>query len=593
MNDIGNKVLKGGEFVIKETLWKDNFIPEDISDEQKLIRESVKNFVETEIKLHGGKLDQQERLLLEAANLGLLSSHVSSEYGGSELDTYTNTVILEEFGKGDASFNTSLAAHTGIGMLPIYYFASEEIKKKYLPGLCNGTLKASYCLTEPGSGSDALSAKTTATLNSAGTHYIISGQKMWISNAGFADVLIVFGQIDGDKFTGFLVERNSPGISMGEEEHKLGIKGSSTRQVFFENVAVPKENLLGELGKGHLIAFNVLNIGRFKLGCMAMGGCKSSIEAGIKYANQRIQFNQKISEFGAIQYKIAESIIRTYATESAVYRVSDLLEDKFKEELHTHSKAFLALQKAAEEYSIECAIIKVYGSDTLDYVVDELVQIHGGYGYSEEYIPSKLYRDARINRIYEGTNEINRLLIVNMLIRRTLKGLIDLVGPAWEVQKELTGLPDTSIPDEKFGLELRTLRDFKKMSLMVAGAAVKYQMDGKHDLKDQQEILMNIADMLIDLFVSESVLLRVQKLSSTANEIDLKEEIAILQVQFHDAQYRIAKAATDALASFASGDELKIMLLGIKRFSRYPVINVVKNRKIIAHKAIEENRYCY
>lgn len=589
----GHKVLKGGEFIIKDTPWNENFIPEDISEEQKIIKESVKDFVDNKVKKFGAQLEHQVQLLKEAAEMGLLGSHVSEAYGGNYLDNYTNTVILEELGKGEASFNTSLAAHTGIGMLPIYYFGSEELKKKYLPGLCNGSLKASYCLTEPGSGSDALSAKTTAVLNAEGTHYIINGNKMWISNAGFADILIVFAQIDGDKFTGFLVERNSKGVNLGEEEHKLGIKGSSTRQVFFENTFVPKENILGEIGKGHLIAFNVLNIGRYKLGCLTMGGCKASIELGIHYANERIQFGEKISSFGAIQYKIAESIIKTFAAESTVYRVSDLMEDKHREEISQHSISNLAMQKSAEEYAIECAIIKVYCSETLDYVIDELLQIHGGYGYSEEYIPARLYRDARINRIYEGTNEINRLLIVNMLIRRAMKGALDLVGPAWEVQKELTSLPDNNIPDELFGLELRSIRDLKKMTLMVAGAAVKYQIDGKHDLKNQQEILMNIADMLMDTFVVESVLLRVQKLASRQAESEINEEVSILKILLHDAQARIAKAGTDALASFALGDELRIMLMGIKRFCRYPPVNVVAMRKIIAGKAISENRYCY
>ncbi len=593
MNTDLHKVLKGGEFVIKETPYTDNFIPEDINEDQLLIRSSVKNFIATEVRTRGSKLEEQVGLLDDAAELGLLGSHIAEEYGGNPLDNYSNTIILEELGKGEASFNTSIAAHTGIGMLPIYYFGSEDIKKKYLPGLCNGSLKASYCLTEPGSGSDALSAKSTAILNSEQSHYIINGQKMWISNAGFADILIVFAQIDGDKFTGFIIEKNSKGITLGEEEHKLGIKGSSTRQVFFENVLVPKENILGEIGKGHHIAFNVLNIGRFKLGAMTMGGCKGSISLAIQYANERIQFNEKISSFGAIQFKIAESIIRTYASESTVYRVADLLEDKYKEEINAHAKPNQAMIKSAEEYAIECAIIKVYCSETLDYVIDETLQIHGGYGYSEEFLPARLYRDARINRIYEGTNEINRLLMVNMLIRRTMKGTLDLVGPAWEVQKELTGLPDQSIPNESYGLEVRTIREFKKMGLMVAGAAVKYQIDGKHELKNQQEILMNIADILIDIFVCESVLLRIQKLGSKLSAEEMSFHSAILNVILYDAQSRISKSANDALSSFAVGDELKIMIMGIKRFTRYPSVNVLALRRKIAEKAIQANEYNY
>lgn len=564
-----------------------------MTEEQIMIKSSVKGFVDSEIKNYGSKIEYQTKLMDEAAELGLLGSHIVEKYGGNPLDYYSNTIILEEMGKGDASFNTTFAAHTGIGMLPIYYFGSESIKLKYLPKLCKGTYKAAYCLTEPGSGSDALSAKTTAILNQEKTHYIINGQKMWITNAGFADLLIVFAQVNNSEFTGFLVERNTSGISMGEEENKLGIKGSSTRQVFFENVAVPIENVLGEIGKGHLIAFNVLNIGRFKLGALTMGGCKACIDIAVKYANDRIQFSQNISSFGAIQYKIAESLIRTFASESAVYRIADLLEDKYREEIAKSNSESIALLKSAEEYSIECAIIKVYSSETLSYVVDELLQIHGGYGYSEEYLPARLYRDSRINRIYEGTNEINRMLMINMLIKRAMKGTLDLVGPAWEVQKELTVMADNSIPDNAFGLEQRTIKDFKKIGLMVAGAAVKYQIDGKHDLKEQQEILMNIADILIDIFICESVLLRIQKLSIKLNEQEIKDYSSILKVIIYDAQFRISKAAQDALNSFAEGDELKIMLMGIKRFTRFPSVNIKSLRRQIAKRTIDANEYVY
>ncbi|MCC6816580.1 MAG: acyl-CoA dehydrogenase family protein [Saprospiraceae bacterium] len=587
------KVIKGGEFIVADTPFVDIFIPEEMTEEQIMIKSSVKGFVDSEIKNYGSKIEYQTKLMDEAAELGLLGSHIVEKYGGNPLDYYSNTIILEEMGKGDASFNTTFAAHTGIGMLPIYYFGSESIKLKYLPKLCKGTYKAAYCLTEPGSGSDALSAKTTAILNQEKTHYIINGQKMWITNAGFADLLIVFAQVNNSEFTGFLVERNTSGISMGEEENKLGIKGSSTRQVFFENVAVPIENVLGEIGKGHLIAFNVLNIGRFKLGALTMGGCKACIDIAVKYANDRIQFSQNISSFGAIQYKIAESLIRTFASESAVYRIADLLEDKYREEIAKSNSESIALLKSAEEYSIECAIIKVYSSETLSYVVDELLQIHGGYGYSEEYLPARLYRDSRINRIYEGTNEINRMLMINMLIKRAMKGTLDLVGPAWEVQKELTVMADNSIPDNAFGLEQRTIKDFKKIGLMVAGAAVKYQIDGKHDLKEQQEILMNIADILIDIFICESVLLRIQKLSIKLNEQEIKDYSSILKVIIYDAQFRISKAAQDALNSFAEGDELKIMLMGIKRFTRFPSVNIKSLRRQIAKRTIDANEYVY
>ncbi len=590
---IVQEVLKGGEFLIKETPVSNNFIPEEINEEQQMVRNTVKAFVEQEVQFKGAYLDHQVELLQSAAELGLLGSHIPEELGGSPLDTYCNTIILEELGKGDASFNTTLAAHTGIGMLPIFYFGSDELKKKYLPLMCSGKLKASYCLTEPSSGSDALNARTSAIYNSQEDCYVLNGQKMWISNAGFADVFIVFAQVNGDKFTGFLVDRNTEGLTLGEEENKLGIKGSSTRQVFLDNVKVKSDHLLGEVGKGHLIAFNVLNIGRFKLGAMAMGGCKRCIAKGVQYANQRVQFEFPISKFGAIQYKLAESIIRTFASESNVYRVADLLEDQYVKSKTNGLLTHQAMLNSAEEYAIECAIVKVYSSEVLDFVVDELLQVHGGYGYSEEYIPAKLYRDARINRIYEGTNEINRMLIVNMLIKRTLKGKLDLVGPAWEVQKELTTLPSNILDDIPFALEIRTLKEFKKIALMVAGAAVKYQMDGKHNLKDEQEILMNIADIIIEIFTCESVLLRVQKLSKLLTLNDFTAYESILKVILFDSQLRISKYATDALASFAIGDELKIMLLGVKRFTRYEPINVKELRRIIAARAIAANDYDY
>lgn len=588
-----NSVLKGGEFLIKETDIQTNFIPEDLNEDQNMIRNSVREFVTNEVRVKGNELQNQEELLALAGQLGLLAAHIPEEYGGNPLDTHSNTLISEELGRGNGSFSTSLAAHTGIGMLPILYFGSEELKKKYLPGLSSGNLKASYCLTEPSSGSDALSAKSQAKLSDDGKNYILNGQKMWISNAGFADIFIVFAQVDGTKFTGFLVEKGTPGLTLGAEEHKLGIKGSSTRQVFLENVSIPINQVLGEVGKGHLIAFNVLNIGRYKLGTMAMGGCKICITEAVKYANERIQFDQPISSFGAIKYKLAEMAIRTFVAESTVYRVSDLMDDKKNEELNLGRNYAQAMLESAEEYAVECAIIKIYGSEVLDYVADELLQIHGGNGFSEEYVPARVYRDSRINRIYEGTNEINRMLIINMILKRTMKGALDLVGPAWEVQKELTGMPKMEIPEGTYGLEWRTVKDFKKLTLMVAGAAVKYQLDGKHDLKDQQELLLNVADMMIDLYNSESIILRVEKLTSNYSSENLDAQIAMMKVYLWDAQSRLVKNAQDALASFATGDELRIMMMGIKRFARYEAVNVKELRRTVANKIIAANEYCF
>ncbi len=590
---VKSNVLKGGEFVIKESRAEDTFIPEEFNEEQKMVQQMVRDFR----KEAGGKiaqLDHQPQLMEQAGELGLLKAHIPEEYGGMPFDTNTNTIISEELGAMGGGFATTIAAHTGIGMLPILYFGTEEQKKKYLPKLASGEWKASYCLTEPGSGSDALSAKTRADLTDDGKHYIINGQKMWITNAGFANMFIVFAQIDGDKFTGFIVERDTPGISLGAEENKLGIKGSSTRQVFFENVKVPAGNLLGEAGKGHLIAFNALNIGRFKLGVMCMGGCKTAIATSVQYANERQQFKQSISNFGAIKYKLAEQALRTFAVESASYRISDLLQDKKKALMDAGAVYSDAMLKAAQEYAVECAISKVYGSEVTDYVVDEMVQIHGGYGFSEEYPAAHAYRDARINRIYEGTNEINRLLMVSQLLKRSMKGKIDMVGPAWEVQKELSSMPSFDSPEGTYGQERKALKDFKKIILMTAGAAVKMQMDGQLNIKEEQEIVMNVADMMIDTFAAESLLLRVEKLNGLTDKKQPQEIYdAMLRVFFNDATARMHKSATDALASFAEGDLLKTFLMGVKRFTKYPPVNVKDARRKIADALIEANDYCF
>jgi alkylation response protein AidB-like acyl-CoA dehydrogenase len=590
---VKTSVLKGGEFVIRESAAEDTFIPEDINEEQKMVRQMVRDFAkESGDKPH--KLEYQVELMEKAGELGLLGCHIPEEYGGMPLDTNSNTFISEELGCMGGGFATTIAAHTGIGMLPILYFGTEELKTKYLPKLASGEWKAAYCLTEPGSGSDALAAKTRADLTPDGKHYLINGQKMWISNAGFADMFIVFAQIDGDKFTGFILERTMPGITFGAEEQKMGIKGSSTRQVFFENVKVPAENVLGEIGKGHLIAFNALNIGRFKLGVMCMGGAKKAIDVAVQYANERKQFGQSIANFGAIKYKLAEQAIRTFALDSVCYRISDLLQDK-KEALMQEGAVYSdATLQAAEEYAIECAIIKVYGSEVTDYVVDELVQIHGGNGFSEEYHAARAYRDARINRIYEGTNEINRMLMVSQLLKRAMKGKIDMVGPAWAVQKELASMPSFESADGAYAEERKALKDFKKIILMTAGAAVKMQMDGQLDIKEEQEIVMNIADMMIDVFVAESLLLRVERLNEMLTKPQRQEVYdAMLKVMFTDASARINKNATDALVSFAEGDLLKTFLMGVKRFSKYTPANVKTARRLIADTLIESNEYCF
>ncbi|MDX2067560.1 MAG: acyl-CoA dehydrogenase family protein [Haliscomenobacter sp.] len=587
--------LQGGEFLIKDSLSEDVFIPEELNEEQRMIHETVRDFLHNEIFPNIEKIENQEdniapRLLEKMAELGLLGTHMPEVYGGMELDTNTNTLIGDALGPAGA-FTVSFAAHIGIGMLPILYFGTEEQKQKYLPRLINGELKAAYCLTEPGSGSDALAAKTRADLSADGKNYLLNGQKMWISNAGFADLFIVFAKIDGDKFTGFIVERDTPGLTLGAEEKKLGIKGSSTRQVFFENAPVPADNVLGQIGKGHLIAFNALNIGRFKLCSLSLGGAKYSVTTAIRYANERIQFGVPISSFGAIQHKLAEQTIRIFSTESALYRVSNLLELK-KQEYEAQGLDFAQSKlKAAEEYAIECSILKVTGSEALDFVVDETLQVHGGMGFSEEGTAARAYRDARINRIYEGTNEINRLLSIDMLLKRAMKGALDIVGPAWQVQKELASMPGFEKEEGPYAEERKAVKDFKKAVLMVAGAAAKLQMEGKLDLKNEQEIIMNVADMLSDLFLAESLLLRVEKLAGMTGKVKQEVYDAILRVFIHDATLRMNKNGTDALASFAEGDLLRTMLMGLKRFTKYPAQNVKTLRRLVADVLIDANEF--
>lgn len=589
------KALKGGEFLVANTNPNDIFTPEDFNEEQQMVRQMIEDFIQQDIFPNLDKIEKQEdliavKLLDKMAELGLLGSHMPEAYGGMEMDTNTNTLICDVMGGSSGSFTVSFAAHTGIGMLPILYYGTEKQKQEWLPRLITGELKAAYCLTEPGSGSDATAAKTTAMLD--GDEYVLNGQKMWISNAGFADVFIVFAQVDGDKFTGFVVPRDLEGLTLGAEEDKLGIKGSSTRQVFFENVRIPADSYLGEIGKGHLIAFNVLNVGRFKLHALSVGGAKRSLSIGINYANERIQFKQPIANFGAIKYKIAESAIQIFAGESSLYRVSQQIQDMNKQ-LMAEGKSFAEAKRlSAEEYAIECALLKFIGSELLDYTVDEVLQIHGGMGYSEETLAPQMYRDARINRIYEGTNEINRLLSVDMLLRRAMKGAIDIVSPAWSVQKELATPADDTVPEGIYGTEFKAVSDFKKVILMVVGAAAKAQMDGKLNLKEEQEIIMNVADMLADLINAESTLLRLQKLRDNGKG-QLSQDIydAILQVLFHDANARLAKNGLDAVASFTEGELLSTFTAGIRRFTQYPPRNVKALRRIVAEHLIAKNEY--
>ncbi|WP_020570347.1 acyl-CoA dehydrogenase family protein [Neolewinella persica] len=589
------KVLKGGEFLIANTDPSATFTPEDFDEDQQMVKQMVQDFIDQNIVPNLDKIEKQEdmiavKLLDQMAELGLLGTHMPEAFGGMEMDTNTNTLICDVLGGSSGSFTVSFAAHTGIGMLPILYYGTEKQKEDWLPRLITGELKAAYCLTEPGSGSDAIGAKTTAMPD--GDEWVLNGQKMWISNAGFADVFIVFAQAHGDKFTGFIVPRNLKGLTLGAEEDKLGIKGSSTRQVFFENVRIPAENYLGEVGKGHLIAFNVLNVGRFKLHALSIGGSRRALTIGINYANERIQFGQAIANFGAIKYKIAESAIQIFTGESSLYRVSQQIQD-MNTALKADGKTYAEAKRlSAEEYAIECALLKFIGSELLDYTVDEVLQIHGGMGYSEETMAPRMYRDARINRIYEGTNEINRLLSVDMLLRRAMKGALDIVGPAWNVQKELATPVDNSVPEGVYGAEIKAVGEFKKAILMVVGAAAKAQMDGKLNLKEEQEIIMNVADMLADLLNAESTLLRLQKLRMTGKATQPQEVLdAVLKVYVHDANARIAKNGIDAVAGFAEGELLTTFVNGIRRFTSYPPQNVKAFRRVVADHCIAANEY--
>ena len=584
--------LNGGEWLIKQSSPFETYIPEDYNEEQRMVKEMCQNFLDTEVLPVIDRIDKMEAglmpLLVEKAGAqGLLGVSMPEELSGLGKDFITSTLVNEGLG-GGFSFSVAVSAHTGIGTLPILYFGTEAQKLKYVPNLATGVWKGAYGLTEPNSGSDALGAKTTARLSDDGKYYLLNGQKVWITNGGFADVFTVFAKIDGDKFSAFIVERGTEGFTNGPEEHKMGIKGSSTVQLYFQDAKVPVENLLGEIGKGHIIAFNILNIGRLKLCAAALGGAKRAMNTSIEYAITREQFKQSISNFGAIKHKIAEMAIQAWVCESALYRTAKWIDDKETEMEHSGKNSTEALLAAAEEFAIECAMLKVFGSEVLDFVVDEGVQIHGGNGYSDEYVISKAYRDSRINRIYEGTNEINRLLTVDMVLKRAMKGRLDLMGPAMSVQKELMSIPDFGNDDETaFSREVKAIINFKKAILMTAGAAVQKLMA---KIEGEQEILMNIADMAIETFNAESALLRVMKLTEQRGEAAVRHETDMMKVYLTDAADKINKYGKDAINGFATGDEQRMMLLGIKRFTKVDPFNTKDARRRVADKLIAEGK---
>ena len=590
-------ILAGGQFLVKESSFHSVFTPEQLSEEQDMIRQTIRDFIEQEIRPSTEKIEKLEEGLIPSimekfADLGFFGTHMPEVYGGSAMDFITNTLIGEEVGPS-GSFSVSYNAHTGIGMLPILYFGTESQKEKYLPGLISGALKASYCLTEPSSGSDALAAKTTAMLSPDKKHYLLNGQKMWITNAGFADIFTVFAQVDGDKFTGFILEKGMPGLTLGAEEKKLGIKGSSTRMVFMENVLVPVENMLGELGKGHLIAFNVLNIGRFKLGASTLGASKMLVKISAEYALEREQFSKKIAEFGAIQHKIAEQTLRCFITESVVYRVAQaiqLIEEKQKSNGLPYAQCKL---DAAEEYALECSIVKILGSEVLDYCVDEAVQIYGGMGYSEEGSIARAYRDSRINRIFEGTNEINRLLIINTLLKKAMKGEIDLMTPAMAIQKELMeGAQVHKNFEGHYPEEQKALDAQKKTLIMLLGTAAQQAMSGSLDLKSEQEIVMNLADMVMEIYQNESVLLRSQKHAGIVGREDSLYTAAV-QTIFHQSNQKIMNLSMDLIGSFIPESMQTAYISGVRKYIKYPVRNVKENRRLLTAEVYNKKQYCF
>lgn len=590
------KSIRGGEFLIRETNPSEIFISEEWSEEHKMIAQTCYDFLETEIVPNLDRMDNMEEgfmvnALNKAGELGLLGITIPEEYGGMGLDFKSSMLAADALGAGHA-FSVAYGAHTGIGTLPILYYGNEDQKKKYIPKLATGEWKASYALTEPSAGSDANSGKTKAKLTADGKHYVINGQKMWITNSGFAHVFIVFAKIDDDEnLSAFIVDGDIDGIQLNPEEKKMGIKGSSTRQVFFNDVKVPVENLLYERGKGFKIALNILNIGRIKLAAGVLGGSKDIINSSIQYANERHQFGRQISKYGAIRFKLAEQATRTYVLESATYRVAQDIQNAIDRRVEEGIDKADAILQGIEAFAAECAMMKVFGSEVLDYVADEGVQIYGGMGYSAETRVERAYRDARINRIFEGTNEINRMLTVDLLLKKAMKGELDLMGPAMKVAQELTSIPDFGGGDEgAFAAEKKVVENFKKVVLMVAGSAAQKLMQ---TLAKEQEILMNIADLAIWTYVSESALLRTQKIVEMKGEAAAKDQIAMTKIWLYDTADRINKAAKDAINSFVDGDEKRMMLMGLKRFTKSNDENVKELRQQIAQTLIEEGKFSY
>jgi alkylation response protein AidB-like acyl-CoA dehydrogenase len=588
------KIVKGGSFLIESISPQEVFTPEDFTEEQRLIAKATTDFVVGEVQPLIEEIEEKKEglmasLVKKAGELGLLSSDIAEEYGGQNLDKVSSLLITEKMTQGGASFIVAYAVHTGIGSLPIIFFGNKEQKNRYLPAIATGEKIAAYALTEPDAGSDALNAKTTAMLSPDGKYYILNGQKQFISNAGIADLFVTYAKVDGDKFTSFIVDRNTEGVSVDEEENKMGVKGSSTRSVIFSDAKVPVENVLGEIGRGHVVAFNTLNIGRFKLGGGCVGASKIALQDAVTHAKQRVQFGKPIAEFGLIKHKIAEMTIRTFTAESMVYRTAGLI-DRILQRIDHHAEdSGIRMAKGIEEYAIEDSINKVYSSEVLDYVVDEALQIFGGYGYIHDYPVERYYRDSRINRIWEGTNEINRLVIMDMLMRRAMKNRLPLLAAAQKVANELLTLrPTVEMDDEKLTLQKGMVEMSKKIGLLVAGAAVqKYMMK----LADEQEILGLISNMVIETFAMESALVRALKSMERPEDERSQIQKAMVKVYINDAFERVEGFAKQALAAIAEGDTLRTQLSALKKLARFNPINTVALRRGIVDTVIKMGRY--
>ncbi|UAC47750.1 acyl-CoA dehydrogenase family protein [Bacillus aquiflavi] len=592
MSNQTENLVKGGSFLIDDISAEKMFTPEDFSDEHKMIAKTTEDYVVNEVMpevehLENHEFDRSVKLLKQAGELGLLGADVPEQYGGIGLDKISSALIAEKMSRA-GGFSITHGAHVGIGSLPIVLFGKEEQKEKYLPLLATGEKIAAYALTEPGSGSDALGAKTTAKLNAEGTHYILNGEKQWITNAGFADVFIVYAKIDGDKFTAFIVERDYPGVSTGAEEKKMGIKSSSTRTLILEDVPVPKENVLGEIGKGHVIAFNILNIGRYKLGVGAVGASKRAFEVTVEYANQRQQFKTPIAQFNLTKEKFGTLAAKIYAAESSVYRTVGLFEDRMSMLSEEEEKDGKEVGKAIAEYAIECSLNKVFASEVLDHVVDEGVQIHGGYGFMTEYEIERMYRDSRINRIFEGTNEINRLLVPGTFLRKAMKGELPLLQKAQALQEELMMLMPEEPGDEALAQEKYLVKNAKKIGLMIAGLAA--QKFGTA-LEKEQEILANIADIVSNAYSMESVVLRTEKAIAKAGLEKNKQKLLYTEIFCQEAFNQIEQLAKETLVATESGDTLRMMLSALRKFTRHTPINVLAKKREAAEKIIEAERY--